>query len=472
MRAKQAKEEARNRRNRAATSVPAAKQPKRKPKREASTNTVIKIEPDDFATDLPLFPGFFDPEQDPEDQGVYVAGTDSLSLKGQVWPGMGKMDLANDEMKRTRNQRKPKSVIEKMKKASEGIVPTQVVMTPDFKVERVKDVYDDSSSPIPGQEESTPPRKVSKSKRRKAMPLGEISSNIPKQRRTNTRVSKPQIRKRAETKVDFDHQESSGISSSLGPFRHGHDMFCDDDGHSDPFGVQSLSSSINERRFDLRDRHGARSLNTVPRANLVSPTPHARDLPSRQFGLRDGNSSLRPESFPPGSFSHIEASYAIKDATIYNASSRLPFTPPAPSQFHGVSQDHFRLSSNSAFQMKQEDYSGSVSGSSTQGTHDNPFLGISGGNPLFTQDRLFLSSYNQATPNTSLSSLSFSPISRQREHSHGARDVKPQTHLCEVLDVNDLRDGKGSGLDGPWNLHPSNHDLDFPDGLVTEDPQI
>lgn len=77
-----------------------------------------------------------------------------MSLKGQIWPGMGKMDLANDEMKRTRNQRKPKSAIEKMRRTSEGIDPMQVIMTSDFEVERVKDVYDEASSPIPGQEDS------------------------------------------------------------------------------------------------------------------------------------------------------------------------------------------------------------------------------------------------------------------------------------------------------------------------------
>lgn len=65
---------------------------------------------------------------------------------------MGKMDLANEDMKRTRNQRKPNSVIEKMRRTSEGIEPTQVVMTSDFEIERIKGVYD-SSSPVHGQEE-------------------------------------------------------------------------------------------------------------------------------------------------------------------------------------------------------------------------------------------------------------------------------------------------------------------------------
>lgn len=111
----------------------------------------MKAEQDDMAQDYPLFPGFFPSGIDAEVDEEFASG-DMLSLKGQVWPGMGKMDLANDDMKRTRNQRKPNSVIEKMKHISEGIEPTQVVMTPDLEVERVKGVYD-SSSPIPGQEE-------------------------------------------------------------------------------------------------------------------------------------------------------------------------------------------------------------------------------------------------------------------------------------------------------------------------------
>lgn len=131
-----------------------SQQNKRKLKQETTIDPEVKIEQDALTADFPLFPGFFDHDQDAEGQEEFATVADSLSLKGQVWPGMGKMDLANDEMRRTRNQRKPKSVIDKMKRASEGIVPNQVIMTPDFKVERVKDVYDDSSSPIPGQEES------------------------------------------------------------------------------------------------------------------------------------------------------------------------------------------------------------------------------------------------------------------------------------------------------------------------------
>lgn len=158
----------------------------------------MRIKPEDLTGDVALYPDVFAAGNDAGLQVEYIARNDSLSLKGQIWPGMGKMDLADDDMKRTRNQRKPKSAIERMRRTSEGIEPNQVIMTADFEVERIKGVYDDSSSPIPGQEEAvsdlmsflshelialqTPPRKVPKPRRKKAEPLTEISGNIPRGR--------------------------------------------------------------------------------------------------------------------------------------------------------------------------------------------------------------------------------------------------------------------------------------------------
>lgn len=176
-------------------------------------------EPGELAPDFALIPSLMLSDNEPEFLEDYLAG-DMLSLKGQVWPGMGKMDLANEEMKRTRNQRKPKSAIDKMRRTSEGIEPTQVVLTPDFEVERVKGVYD-SSSPIPGQEESvgnllmrfdtiadkllqTPPRRITKPRRKKEA-LQDLPPNIPRHR------SKPAdlgnvINKRRRVKYDHDQQ--------------------------------------------------------------------------------------------------------------------------------------------------------------------------------------------------------------------------------------------------------------------------
>lgn len=107
-----------------------------------------------MSSPYPIHPSLYNSEDEAEDPDDFSARPDMMSLKGQIWPGMGKMDLANEEMKRTRNQRKPKSVIEKMRRASEVIEPTQVILTADLEVERVKGVYDESSSPVPGQEES------------------------------------------------------------------------------------------------------------------------------------------------------------------------------------------------------------------------------------------------------------------------------------------------------------------------------
>lgn len=118
--------------------------------RVSSFDELIKVE-DDFYPDFPLLPSLFPPNFDPDMTVEHVTGPDMMALKGQVWPGMGKMDLANDEMKRTRNQRKPKSVIERMRRASQGIEPTEVVMSTDLEVERTRGVYDKTSSPEPDQ---------------------------------------------------------------------------------------------------------------------------------------------------------------------------------------------------------------------------------------------------------------------------------------------------------------------------------
>ena len=112
------------------------------------------IKPEDLSEDTALYPDVFATGDDRDLQADYIVRNDSLSLKGQIWPGMGKMDLADDDMKRTRNQKKPKSAIERMRRTSEGIEPNQVIMTADFEVERIKGVYDESSSPIPGQEDA------------------------------------------------------------------------------------------------------------------------------------------------------------------------------------------------------------------------------------------------------------------------------------------------------------------------------
>lgn len=110
------------------------------------------MEHDSYTDSFPVFPSLLGHNVDGDLDGLFISH-DMMSLKGQVWPGMGKMDLANEDMKRTRNQRKPKSVIDRMRRISEGISPTQVVLTSNFEVELEKNVYDESPPPTPCPEE-------------------------------------------------------------------------------------------------------------------------------------------------------------------------------------------------------------------------------------------------------------------------------------------------------------------------------
>jgi hypothetical protein len=120
-------------------------QDKQKP-RGPTFEDFIKVE-EEYYPDFPILPSLVTSSFDPDVTVEHVTGPDMMALKGQVWPGMGKMDLANDEMRRTRNQRKPKSVIERMRRASQGIEPTEVVMSTELEVERIRGVYDKTSSP-------------------------------------------------------------------------------------------------------------------------------------------------------------------------------------------------------------------------------------------------------------------------------------------------------------------------------------
>ncbi|SPJ87288.1 uncharacterized protein FTOL_12201 [Fusarium torulosum] len=449
-------------------------QNKRRIKEETLMSSAIKLEGDELMDDFPLFPGFFDGEKENGIQEEFILDTDTLALKGQVWPGMGKMDLADEVMRRNRNQKKPKCVIDRMKRASERIEPTQVIMTSDLEVKRTKDVYDDTSSPVPGQEDSTPPRKAPKTKHKKPTPLAEVSGNVPR-RRITTRGSKPGTGKKIGTKKQQTHQEEPETwpSPDQQKQKQTQDIFRDDInrlGEYSSISEPPHPPTRSDRRFDLRNRYGARNLDFL-HSNLVSPTPQSRDLASQHLPAREGTSSLRPESFPPGSFGHVEASYAMKDATIYNASSRLPFVPENYNQFRGLAPEQIRLAADYGFQLRQGEYPGSITGGSTQGTNDSPFIGMPGANPLFSQDRSFLNSYDQGASNTTFSPLSFSPINQQQELSHNNHDAKSESQMCEEIENNGLDDHE-LGLDGSWSLHATNNDLDFPHGLPMDESQI
>ncbi|QPC73826.1 hypothetical protein HYE68_004578 [Fusarium pseudograminearum] len=444
---------------------------KRKMKQEMSMSPAIKLEGDELMSDFPLFPGFLDLEPDNSIQEEFVLGNDSMLLKGQVWPGMGKMDLADDETRKARNQKKPKSVIDKMKKASESIEPTQVVMSSKLEVERTRDVYDDTSSPVPGQEESTPPKRVPRPKRKKTTPLAEISGNIPKQRRRTTRGQKSNVGKTTRPKKEQGIQKEPEAFPSPERNKGVQDIFRDEVIRTASISEPPLPLSRGDHRLEPRNKHGARSMNGFFHSNIVSPTPQARDLAPRHLQARATPSSFRPESFPPGSFSQVEASYAMKDATIYNASSRLPFATADYSQFREPSSDHLRAATNYGFQLKQEEYPGSHTGDLTQGAN-SPYIGMPGTNPLFSNDRSFLNSYNQRALGATFSPLSFPLVNQQSDYSHTGRDMKQQTHMCETIEASGLGGDQELNLGGSWSLHDADSDMGFTSRLAMDDQQI
>ncbi|KAH8176105.1 hypothetical protein LIA77_04523 [Sarocladium implicatum] len=249
LRAKQVKEAARTRRT-----VPSLSS--RGSQADASLPTVssfddlIKVE-DDFYPDFPLLPSLFPPNFDLDMTVEHVTGPDMMTLKGQVWPGMGKMDLANDEMKRTRNQRKPKSVIERMRRASQGIEPTEVVMSTDLEVERTRGVYDKTSSPEPDESDKArlltaiesallmnkKSDKKPKSRRKRPAALTEISVNIPRGTGSGSlsaKVVKPTARHRQSRHRDANN--ASQATPSFQSIHHSQQTLADVDDTFNPAG--------------------------------------------------------------------------------------------------------------------------------------------------------------------------------------------------------------------------------------------
>ncbi|RDA83281.1 hypothetical protein CP532_3706 [Ophiocordyceps camponoti-leonardi (nom. inval.)] len=492
MQVKQKKEAAKTRRTRGAAPLAT---PKRKTKR-SQNSTTVKSEQQDFAQDFPLFPGFLPPENEVDVQDGFFVANDMLSLKGQVWPGMGKMDLANEDMKRTRNQRKPHSVIEKMRRTSEGIEPTQVVMTSDLEVERIKGVYD-SSSPIPDQGEETP-KKPSRPKRKRPEVLAEISSNVPRGRvRRSNRNTLTKADRGQRLKLDYERDTSSDQTPSLGSFRHGHDLFQDDDGSSpvvfedrsfstplyqeqkydssSPLTSQSVSSWF--ARYDSRDRFGLHPLNPMSRSNVPSPTPSTRDMSARALPARDANRGRHQThgylshggNMTLGSLSQVDASFGISDSPLYNSSARLPFA--TTNHFGSLTQENFRLNPAQQQQPKHGDYS-SATGDSLSSSIGSQFLTMPESNPLYSHDRLFISPLNQPHVNQSLSSLGFTPINRGRDpslasHDHERRasgpSIKIESQLCDGIDSGDAK--QGPFVSSLWDSQHTENNLDLAEEL-------
>ncbi|KAG5914957.1 hypothetical protein E4U42_000220 [Claviceps africana] len=423
MRAKQKKEAVRN--NRKRDSIPFApsrlRQLKRKSRR-TSQRSVVKAEEADFPADFSPFSGFSPSDNEVELDEESINGGDMLSLKGQVWPGMGKMDLANEDMKRTRNQRKPNSVIEKMRRISERIEPTQVVMTSKFEVERIKGVYE-SSSPIPDQEAETPKR-AAKPKRKRPLALAEISVNVPRRgRRPSSR------RNAAAKKASFVPKEN--VNDTLMPtvsdsssFRHGHDVFRDEENRASGMAVGTLT---------------------------LTPCLIHQLIVSELYGERlfTSSASHHDQSISGSTFS-------VTDSPMYNYGSRFQF---ASYSNVGVSgNDIFQFNPNHHLQQqaKHEAHPSPVHRDLLDGTSHPQFLHMSQSqsNPLFAQDRTIFGSYHIPEPVQPLSGLNMDSLSQSVEHNQTqANDREAQSTPVENIKIENSTEKDDGDMPGDFK-HP------------------
>ena len=122
---------------------------------------------------------------DDEERGI----SESLKLKGILWPGMDMFDSASPDAKRRRNQKKDGSILEQMRMTSATVEPTEIIFNADGNLHKMRR--------ITGQVESSPIKEVvTKPKRQRPSALkpvlSEISTNFPRavRRVGNNKVSR------------------------------------------------------------------------------------------------------------------------------------------------------------------------------------------------------------------------------------------------------------------------------------------
>lgn len=461
LKAKQVKEAMKGRLHRAnVASKPANVAPRTKKRSRRTTNDPNEYAAQNFAEAIPLYAGLFSEEHDSELPDELLQNNDMLSLKGQIWPGMGKMDLANEDMKRTRNQRKPKSAIDKMRRTSEGIEPTQVVLNSALQVERVKGVYD-SSSPIPGQEEATPPPpKRTTRVRKKREPLLDLSTNIPVGHPNHANMF---ARTTGQTRAQA-HASESIYTGNL-PLRHPmrpQSIFRDGQSPLNVYNDRTMAPSLHQNSKNLPYEH-----RVMPTVNPISQS--ASSLTARIVSSKD-------------TFSYDQDSPSgLPDLKHYNFSSSFSHRPDTPNSlninaFGGASR--YTLAMNSHFSAydrsqghenhpitpKQEDYF-SLAGQTSLLNSSPHFLNVSESNPLLSQDRPFFKSYLQSPSckgHEQPNSFSFKPINYRPDMTEPTEimepqdasvdDIKVESQLCDIVhpSLHNDNDEATFDVDGTW----------------------
>lgn len=173
------------------------------------------------------------------------------------------------------------------------------------------------------------------------------------------------------------------------------------------------------------------------------------------------------------------------DSSMYQHGTRMPFS--ATCHYNSIGQNHYRMTSSNQAPLKNDDYGLMTNEDTLTHPGSNLFLNIhnTNTNPLFSNDRVLLNSYDKPTPQQSLSPFEFAPANRNRERSYStAHEVEPQDHipngiklepqLCDPLGHDTPAVAKDGSLNprAIWPAHESQEELDVHENIHGEEIEI
>ncbi|KAJ5987023.1 hypothetical protein N7451_011388 [Penicillium sp. IBT 35674x] len=186
-------------------------------------------------------------------------------LKGILWPGMDIFDSATQQMRRKRNQKKDRSVLEMMELTSLQVEPTELIFSPTgvFRKQRVisGNVEDDTplkgETPIPKRRMSRPKKEVLRQAdsnllcaqdRKRAKKIVNDNRNRKELETFDTNDTSPCPLPRALKGLNPSYDDDSEIGLAVRAFEkrrgNGFTIFADGDGAAPGFNDRSGQSNI------------------------------------------------------------------------------------------------------------------------------------------------------------------------------------------------------------------------------------
>ncbi|KAJ5032357.1 uncharacterized protein L3040_008962 [Drepanopeziza brunnea f. sp. 'multigermtubi'] len=297
--------------------------------------------------------------------------TDSATLKGVVWDGMGIFDSATPEMKRMRNQRKDRAVLDEMKATSLSIEPDEVSFHPNGEFRASRDIFGPpsaESSPVA----RSPPSPRKRKTRKVANTLSDMSVNAPRIRAPRAAKNanrSPQKRPMPTTQsrpnvflqpapvlnplaydrrymprgepfaptLDEEEEFRSTVAELNGSKKRGFNIFNDGFPEISPGRTET---PLEDHRFDFPSSHGLTSYhsNSMTSAHgLASPTPVSKPTSHRAQGKENGQLEMS---------SHHHNRRALSDSQLYPThvfydSASNPLFNQTHTRFSGFGANNF-----------------------------------------------------------------------------------------------------------------------------------